>query len=127
MEIIKKMVYGTNEETPTAFLYPRKITIENYKEPNKVKTFIEIMRAFKIFQYNHNDSKTSDYFLWQYVDENGVKNWQSIDLCCYQDNAESIHKMFDLLNICETTQTDLKATIYFDDIRNLIKDIEKEG
>lgn len=126
MEIIKKLCHGVNEETPKDFLYPQKITIANYKEPEKVKIFMEIMSNFKIYQYNYNNSLDSDYFFWQYVDDNGVKNWQSVDLCRYQNNVESVAYMWNLKNICETTYTNLQAIIYYDDIRNLIEKIEKE-
>ena len=97
MEIIEKLCYGVEENTNKDLLYVKKITLSNYKEPRKVKTFMELLQLFKIYQYNYDDSKTSDYFFWQFVDDKGEKNWQSVDLCCYQNNMESIFKMYKLI------------------------------
>ena len=126
MEIIEKLCYGVEENTNKDLLYVKKITLSNYKEPRKVKTFMELLQLFKIYQYNYDDSKTSDYFFWQFVDDKGEENWQSVDLCCYQNNMESIFKMYKLKEICETTYTDIQATIYYDNIDNLVRKIREE-
>ena len=87
---------------------------------------MELLQLFKIYQYNYDDSKTSDYFFWQFVDDKGEKNWQSVDITCYQNNMESIFKMYKLKEICETTYTDIQATIYYDNIDNLVRKIREE-
>lgn len=128
MEIVEKLSYGVSENIKKELLYIKKIVISNYKNADMVEKFMSnmsIMSNFNIYQYNYNDSKTSDYFMWQYVDNKGIKNWQSVDLCCYQDNIESVYKMWKLKEICENTYIDLTATIYYDDIRNLVKNIEE--
>lgn len=125
MEIIEKLCYGVEKDTNKNLLYIKKIVLSNYKDTEKVETFMEIMKNFNIYQYNYDNSETSDYFLWQYVDNKGQKNWQSIDLCCYQDNIESVVKMWNLKSICETTNMDLKATIYYDNIENLVRKIRE--
>lgn len=126
MKISEKLCYGTDENTPKELLYVKRIILRNYKEPKNVKTFMETISNFKIYQYNYNDSKTSDYFFWQYVDDKDQKNWQQVDLCCYQNNMESIYKMWSLYEICKTTCTNIDAEIQFDSIENLVNKIKEE-
>ena len=125
MNISKKLSYGVKEDTPKELLYPKRIILRNYKDPTKVKTFMEIMKNFNIFQYNFKSAKDSDYFFWQYVDDKGEKQWNHIELSCYDDNTEMVYKMFSLLKICETTYTDIDVEVQYDDIRNVIKKIEE--
>ena len=126
MKIIEKLCYGVDENTPKELLYVKRIILRNYKEPKNVKTFMEIMSNFKIYQYNYDKAIDSDYFFWQYVDDNDQKDWGQVDLCCYQDNIESIHKMWNLYEICKTTYTDIYAEIQFDSIENLVNKIKEE-
>lgn len=126
MIITKKLYYGVSEDTPKELLYVKKIILRSYDDENKNKTFMEIMSNFKIYQFNYDKAEDSDYFMWQYVNDNGIRDWKHIDLCCYQSDMESVHKMWNLFKICETTNIDINAEIQFDDIRNLIKEIEKK-
>ena len=83
------------------------------------------MSNFKIFQFNYNKAKDSDYFFWQYINDKGEKDWTHVDLSCYDDSIEGIYKMWNLYEICKTTYTDIDVEVQFDDIRNLIKKIEE--
>ena len=126
MKITKRLCYGVSENTPKEKLYVKKIILRSYKDPTKNINFMAILNNFKIYQYNYNDSKTSDYFFWQYVDDDGQKDWKHIDICSYQNNMESIFKMYKLLEICENTDIDIDAEVQYDDINNLLKDIDKD-
>lgn len=126
MKITEKLCYGVDENIPKELLYVKRIILRNYKEPEKIKTFMEIMGNFKIYQYNYDDSKTSDYFMWQYVDDKDNKDWKHVDLCCYQNNMESIYKMWSLYEICKTTYTDIDVEVQFDNIENLVNKIKEE-
>lgn len=126
MKITKKLCYGVDENTPKELLYVKRIILRNYKEPEKVKTFMELISNFKIYQYNYDNSKDSDYFLWQYVNDKGKEDWKSVDLCCYQDNMESVYKMWTLYEICKTTYTGIEVEVQFDNIENLVNKIKEE-
>lgn len=125
MNITEKLSYGVDENTPKELLYVKRIILRNYKEPKNVRLFIEIMSNFKIYQYNYKDSKTSDYFMWQYVNDKGEKDWTHVDLCCYQDNMESVYKMWSLYEICKNTYTDINVEVQFDNIENLVNKIKE--
>lgn len=127
MKITEKLCYGVNENTPRNFLYVKIIILRSYDDENRNKLFLETMQNFKIFQYNHNNSKDSDYFFWQYVNDEGQEDWKHIQLCCYQNNMESVYKMWKLYEICKNVGVNINAEIQFDDIRNLIREIEKES
>ena len=125
MNITKKLAYGVPEDTKQELLYVKRIILRNYKEPNKIKTFLEVMSNFKIYQYNYNEAKTSDYFMWQYVNDKGEVDWKHVDLCSYQDNMESVYKMWALYKICEGLYTDIDVEVQFDNIENLINKIKE--
>lgn len=124
--ITKKLCYGVNEDTDERLLYVKRITISNYKEPVYVKTFMELLDNFKIFQYNYNKAYDCDYFFWQYVNDNGEKNWQSADLSVYYDDMSGIFKMGKLVEILENTYSNLDVIIMYDDINNLVNKINKD-
>ncbi len=126
MKITEKLCYGTDENTPKELLYVKRIILRNYKEPQNVKTFLEIMSNFHIFQYNYDKAMDSDYFMWQYVNDKGEKDWTHVDLSCYDDSIEGVYKMWSLYEICKTTYTDIDAEIQFDSIENLVNKIEEE-
>lgn len=127
MKITKKLCYGVDENTPKELLYVKRIILRSYDDETRNKKFMENLKDFKIYQYNYKKSEDSDYFMWQYVDDNGKEDWKHIDLCCYQNNMESIHKMWHLYEICNSLNIDINAEIQFEDVRNLIKKIEKKG
>ena len=122
----EKLCYGVNEDIDKKYLYIKKIVIENYKEPKKVETFMAIMQNFKFYQYNYDDSKTSDYFFWQFVNENGEKDWKHIDICVYQNDLHYIYKMETLYYILKDTYSDLDVIVYYDDIHNLLEKIDED-
>lgn len=124
--IKEKLCYGVAENTNKKYLYIDKITIANYKEPTKVKTFMEIMGNFNFYQYNYKDAKTSDYFFWQYVDDKGEKNWQSADICVYQNDLSCVYKMQQLYEILKNTYSDLDVIVYYNDIHKLLCKIDEE-
>lgn len=125
MNITKKLCYGTDENIPEELLYVKRIILRNYKAPQRVKTFLEILSNFKIFQYNYDKAIDSDYFLWQNV-EKDEKDWTHVDLCCYQNSIEGVYKMWSLYKICEDTYTDINCEVQFEDIRKLVNEIEEE-
>lgn len=127
MKIEKTMSYGIDKNTDERFLYPERIILRDYENEGKNnKIFLDLMSEFKIYQHNYNDSKTSDYFMWQNVNENGEKDYTHLDFSCYQNNTESIFKMWDLLKICETLYIDIKVLVKFSDIRTLIEEINND-
>ena len=126
MKITKKLCYGTDENTPKELLYVKRIILRNYKNPENVKTFMDIMSNFNIFQFNYDKAKDSDYFMWQYVDDKGNKDWTHVDLSCYDDSIEGVYKMWKLYEICETTYTDIDVEVQFDSIENMINKVKEE-
>ena len=126
MKITKKLAYGVSEDVKESLLYPKRIILRNYKEPKNIETFLEVMSNFKIYQYNYNKSQDSDYFMWQYVNDKWEKDYTHVDLCVYQNNMESIYKMYNLLNICESLYTDIDVEVQYDNIENLINKIKED-
>lgn len=126
MKITKKLAYGVDENTPEELLYVKRIILRDYKtQGENNKLFMQIMGNFKIFQYNYDKAQDSDYFKWQYVNNKDEEDWTHIDLSTYQDNLEGVYMMRKLLEICENTYIDIDVEVQYDDIRNLIKKVEK--
>lgn len=127
MEITKKLCYGVNENTPKELLYIKKIILRSYDDENKNKEFMKLLDDFKVYQYNYDKAKDSDFFMWLYVDDKGKEHWNQVELCCYQNDIQSVYKMFNLYVSCRTFDTSIKVEVQFDDIRNLVNKIESES
>lgn len=127
MEITKRLCYGVDENTPKELLYIKRIILRSYDDENRNKEFMKLLDDFKVYQYNYDKAKDSDFFMWLYVDDNGKEHWNQVDLCCYQNDIQSIHKMLNLYDLCRTFDMDIKAEIQFDDIRNLVAKVESEA
>lgn len=126
MEITKNLCYGVKENTPKELLYVKRIILRSYDDENRNKEFMKLLDDFKVYQYNHNKAKDSDYFMWMYVDDNGKEYWNQVDLCCYQVSMQSVYKMWDLYNLCKTFDMNIKAEVQLDDVRNMVFKVEDE-
>lgn len=127
MEITKKLCYGVDENTPKELLYIERIILRSYDDENRNKEFMKLLDDFKVYQYNYDKAKDSDFFMWQYINDKGEKDWKHIELCCYQNDIQSIHKMLNLYDLCRTFDTSIKVEVQFDDIRNLVAKVESEA
>lgn len=127
MEITKKLCYGVNENTPKELLYIKRIILRSYDDENRNKEFMKLLQDFKVYQYNYDKAKDSDYFMWLYVDDKGKEHWNQVELCCYQNDIQSIHKMLNLYDLCRTFDMDIKVEVQLDDIRSLVNKIESES
>ncbi len=126
MEITKNLCYGVKENTPKELLYVKRIILRSYDDETRNKEFMKLLDDFKVYQYNYDEAKDSDYFMWIYVDDNGKEHWNQVDLCCYQVSMQSVYKMWDLYNLCKTFDMNIKAEVQLDDIRNMIFKVEHE-
>lgn len=124
MKITKKLSYGVNENTPKEFLYIRRIILRSYDNEENNKKFMETLKYFKIFQYNCEKAQDSDYFMWQYVDDKGNRDWKHIDLSSYMAGMDMVYNMYKLYAICKETDIDINAEVQFGDIRTLISKLE---
>lgn len=127
MEITKKLCYGVNENTPKELLYIKRIILRSYDDENRNKEFMKLLDDFKVYQYNYDKAKDSDFFMWLYVDDKGKEHWNQVDLCCYQNDIQSIHKMLNLYDLCRTFDMNIKVEVRLDDIRNLVAKVESEA
>ena len=132
MENVKeKLVYGIDENTDKRYLYVDKIVISNYKRPEQVEELMSLLGSkWSFYQYNDNGkkSKDCDYFFWQYVDDKGEKNWQSVDISIIQNSADYDYKMRRLIDYINNNigGVYVDITIYYGDIRKLIAKIDYE-
>lgn len=132
MENVKeKLVYGIDENTDKRYLYVDKIIISNYKRPEQVEELMSLLGSkWSFYQYNDNGkkSKDCDYFFWQYVDDKGEKNWQSVDISIIQNSADYDYKMRRLIDYINNNigGVYVDITIYYGDIRKLIAKIDYE-
>ena len=116
----EKLLYGIDENIDKRYLYVDKIVISNYKRPEQVEELMSLLGSkWSFYQYNDNGkkSKDCDYFFWQYVDDKGEKNWQSVNISVYQ-------KSIDINNNIGGVYVDI--TIYYGDIRKLIEEIDHD-
>ena len=132
MENVKeKLVYGIDENIDKRYLYVDKIVISNYKRPEQVEELMSLLDSkWSFYQYNDNGkkSKDCDYFFWQYVDDKGEKNWQSVDISIIQNSADYDYKMRRLIDYINNNISGIYVdiTIYYGDIRKLIAKIDYE-
>ena len=132
MENVKeKLVYGIDENIDKRYLYVDKIVISNYKRPEQVEELMSLLGSkWSFYQYNDNGkkSKDCDYFFWQYVDDKGEKNWQSVDISIIQNSADYDYKMRRLIDYINNNISGIYVdiTIYYGDIRKLIAKIDYE-
>lgn len=132
MENVKeKLVYGIDENIDKRYLYVDKIVISNYKRPEQVEELMSLLGSkWSFYQYNDNGkkSKDCDYFFWQYVDDKGEKNWQSVDISVYQNSIDCDYKMRRLIDYINNNISGVYVdiTIYYGDIRKLIAKIGYE-
>lgn len=126
MEIKNNLCYGVDENTPREYLYIDHIILRNYKNPENNIKIMKKLSNFNIYQYNYNNSLTSDYFFWQYVNDNGEKDFTHIDLCSYQKDMDSIYKMKNLLEIIKNLKIDVSIEVKLNDIRKYITKIDEE-
>ena len=132
MENVKeKLVYGIDENIDKRYLYVDKIVISNYKRPEQVEELMSLLGSkWSFYQYNDNGkkSKDCDYFFWQYVDDKGEKNWQSVDISIIQNSTDYDYKMRRLIDYINNNISGIYVdiTIYYGDIRKLIAKIDYE-
>ena len=126
MKITKKNDYAIDDNTPKEYLYIREIILRNYNNPEINEIFLQTLNNYNIYQYNYNNAKDSDYFMWQYVNDKNEKDYKHISLTAYQNDMKSIFKMWKLYEICKNTDMDIDVEIRFNDIRELIKKIDND-
>ena len=127
----EQLLYGVDKNIDKRYLYVRHIELSNYQEPENIKECMALLGSkWSFYQYNSNGKKSNecDYFFWQYVDDSGHKNWQSVDITIGRTGADFDYKMRRLIdyiehNICGVN---LKISIKYDDIRNLINAIDDD-
>ena len=127
----EKLVYGIDENIDKRYLYVDKIVISNYKRPEQVEELMSLLGSkWSFYQYNDNGkkSKDCDYFFWQYVDDKGENNWQSVDISIIQNSADYDYKMRRLIDYINNNISGVYVdiTIYYGDIRKLIAKIDYE-
>lgn len=130
INVKEKLLYGVDENIDKRLLYVDKIIISNYKNSKQVEDCMALLSdKAKFYQYNfEGKSKDSDYFFWQYVDDKGEKNWQSVDISVYQNSADYDYKMRKLIDFIKFNigGIDLDITIYYNDINKLIEKINHD-
>ena len=130
ISVKEKLQYGVDENIDKRYLYVDKIKLVNYHHPNEVENVMLLLSdKGKFYQYNfEGKAKDSDYFFWQYVDDKGEKNWQSVDISVYQNSIDYDYKMRKLIdfikfNICGI---DLEIIVEYNDVRKLIQKIDHD-
>lgn len=125
-----KKSYGVDDNIDYRLLYVDKIVLSNYKNPNNIERFMYILgNKYKFYQYNCDKLRDSDYFFWQYVDNDNKKNYQSVEITYNRHlgvkNVYYMQKLLDFItDSIKEYELEIDVIWYENDIRKLIHKIE---
>ena len=129
IEIKRTLAYGTDENINKDLLYIKTFKINGNEKD--IKWFLDNLSNLgkKLYQYNIKDRKVDyDYFFWCNV-ENDKQNLSYITLD-YNRNHSVVSIISEMIWMLwwlkgYTKKLDFTVTIVYDDINNLVKDIEE--
>lgn len=129
IEIKRTLAYGVDENINKDLLYIKTFKINGNEKD--IKWFLENLSNLgkKLYQYNVKDRKVDyDYFFWCNV-ENDEQNLSYITLD-YNRNHSVVSIISEMIWMLwwlkgYTKKLDFTVTIVYDDINNLVKDIEE--
>jgi len=133
----EKLLHGLRDDIDKRYLYVNKIVLENYQDDKNIKDCMALLNdKWTFYQYNSGDKKAldCDYFFWQYVplndtttfDENNA-SWGSVEISVYRDSIDYDYKMKRLIDYIDNfCGINLKMTIFYGDVRNLIAKIDED-
>ena len=129
IEIKRALAYGVDENINKDLLYIKTFKLSGNEKD--IKWFLENLSNLgkKLYQYNVRDRKVDyDYFFWCNV-ENDKQNLNYITLD-YNRNHSVVSIISEMIWMLwwlkgYTKKLDFTVTIVYDDINNLVKDIEE--
>lgn len=129
IEIKRTLAYGVDENINKDLLYIKTFKLSGNEKD--IKWFLENLSNLgkKLYQYNVKDRKVDyDYFFWCNV-ENDKQNLSYITLD-YNRNHSVVSIISEMIWMLwwlkgYTKKLDFTVTIVYDDINNLVKDIEE--
>lgn len=129
IEIKRTLAYGVDENINKDLLYIKTFKLSG--DEKDIKWFLDNLSKLgkKLYQYNVRDRKVDyDYFFWCNV-ENDEQNLSYITLDYNRNHSivsiisEMIWMLWWLKGF--TKKLDFTVTVVYDDINNLVKDIEE--
>lgn len=129
IEIKRTLAYGVDENINKDLLYIKTFKLNGNEKD--IKWFLDNLSKLgkKLYQYNTRDRKTNyDYFFWCNV-ENDEQNLSYITLD-YNRNHSVVNIISEMIWLLwwikgYTKKLDFTLTVVYDDINNLVKDIEE--
>ncbi len=129
IEIKRTLAYGVDENINKDLLYIKTFKLSGNEKD--IKWFLDNLSKVgkKLYQYNVKDRKVDyDYFFWCNV-ENDEQNLSYITLD-YNRNHSIVNIISEMIWLLwwlkgYTKKLDFTVTVVYDDINNLVKDIEE--
>lgn len=129
IEIKRTLAYGVDENINKDLLYIKTFKLNGNEKD--IKWFLDNISKLgkKLYQYNVKDRKVDyDYFFWCNV-ENDEQNLNYITLD-YNRNHSVVNIISEMIWLLwwikgYTKKLDFTLTVVYDDINNLVKDIEE--
>ena len=124
----RSLAYGVDENINKDLLYIKTLKLSG--NDKDIKWFLDNLSKVgkKLYQFNTQDRKEYDYFSWCNV-ENDEPNYKYITLD-YNRNHSVVNIISEMIWLLwwlkgYTKKLDFEVNIVYDDINNLVKDIEE--